>query len=130
MQIPPIGFGQRFSTCLQINATSKMKSAPTIIENESLRNEDSRAETQPPGLWRVVLLNDDFTTVDFVVDVLTQFYGKMHEDAEIIALEIHFTGQGEAGIYTREIAEHKGAQTLARARSEGHPLRVVIEMVD
>jgi ATP-dependent Clp protease adaptor protein ClpS len=101
-----------------------------IIENESLHNEGSLTKTQPPRPWRVVLLNDDFTTVDFVVDVLTQFYGKMHQEAEILALEIHFTGQGEAGIYTREIAEHKVAQTLARARAGGHPLRVVTEMVD
>lgn len=107
-----------------------MKPAPMLIENESLQNEDSLAKTQPPCLWRVVLLNDDFTTIDFVIEVLAQFYGKATEEAEIIALEIHFSGQGEAGIYTREIAEHKVAQTLARARAEGHPLRVVTEVVD
>lgn len=100
------------------------------LVKEDQHSEARIAETRPPRSWRVVILNDDFTTVDFVVDVLMELYGKSQEDAEFLALEVHFTGRGEAGIYSHEVAEYKAAQTVARARAAGHPLRAVTEVVD
>ncbi len=86
-----------------------------------------RTETQPPRLYRVLLLNDDYTPMEFVVMVLERYFRKSAADAELIMLAVHRKGQGVAGVYTREVAETKVAQVTEHARSEGHPLRVVAE---
>ena len=86
-----------------------------------------RTETKKPRLWRVLLLNDDYTPMDYVVQVLEQFFRKTEQEAELIMLAVHHKGQGVAGVYTRDVAETKVAQVTAHARREGHPLRVVAE---
>ncbi|GAA5501763.1 ATP-dependent Clp protease adapter protein ClpS [Deinococcus xinjiangensis] len=86
-----------------------------------------RTETQRPRLWRVLLLNDDYTPMDFVVMVLERYFRKSEQDAELIMLAVHHKGQGVAGVYTRDVAETKVAQVTAHAQQEGHPLRVVAE---
>ncbi|CAM3790839.1 ATP-dependent Clp protease adapter ClpS [Deinococcus frigens] len=86
-----------------------------------------RTTTQRPRLYRVLLLNDDYTPMDFVVMVLSQYFRKAEGEAETIMLAVHHKGQGVAGVYTRDVAETKVAQVTAHARQEGHPLRVVAE---
>ncbi|MFK7602128.1 ATP-dependent Clp protease adapter ClpS [Deinococcus sp. SM5_A1] len=86
-----------------------------------------RTTTERPRLYRVLLLNDDYTPMDFVVMVLSQYFRKTEQDAEMIMLAVHHKGQGVAGVYTRDVAETKVAQVTAHARQEGHPLRVVAE---
>lgn len=86
-----------------------------------------RTETKKPRLWRVLLLNDDYTPMDFVVMVLERYFRKTEQEAELIMLAVHHKGQGVAGVYTRDIAETKVAQVTAHARQEGHPLRVIAE---
>ena len=86
-----------------------------------------RTETKKPRLWRVLLLNDDYTPMEFVVAVLERFFRKTVQEAELIMLAVHHKGQGVAGVYTRDVAETKVAQVTAHARQEGHPLRVVAE---
>lgn len=86
-----------------------------------------RTETKQPRLWRVLLLNDDYTPMDFVVDVLERYFRKSEQEAELIMLAVHHKGQGVAGVYTRDIAETKVAQVTQHARQEGHPLRVIAE---
>ena len=86
-----------------------------------------RTETKKPRLWRVLLLNDDYTPMDFVVMVLERYFRKTEQEAELIMLAVHHKGQGVAGVYTRDIAETKVAQVTQHARQEGHPLRVVAE---
>ena len=86
-----------------------------------------RTETKQPRLWRVLLLNDDYTPMDYVVEVLERFFRKTEQEAELIMLAVHHKGQGVAGVYTRDVAETKVAQVTAHARREGHPLRVVAE---
>lgn len=86
-----------------------------------------RTETKKPRLWRVLLLNDDYTPMDFVVMVLERYFRKSEQEAELIMLAVHHKGQGVAGVYTRDIAETKVAQVTEHARQEGHPLRVVAE---
>ncbi len=86
-----------------------------------------RTETQQPRLWRVLLLNDDYTPMDFVVFVLERFFRKTEQEAELIMLAVHHKGQGVAGVYTRDIAETKVTQVTQASRAQGHPLRVVAE---
>lgn len=86
-----------------------------------------RTRTDRPRLWRVLLLNDDHTPMDFVVMVLERYFRKTEQDAQMIMLAVHHKGQGVAGVYSKDIAETKVAQVTAHARQEGHPLMVVAE---
>ena len=86
-----------------------------------------RTEITRPRLYRVLLLNDDYTPMDFVVMVLGQYFRKAEGEAQAIMLAVHRKGQGVAGVYTREVAETKVVQVTQHARTEGFPLRVVAE---
>jgi ATP-dependent Clp protease adaptor protein ClpS len=80
-----------------------------------------------PNLWRVVMLNDDKTTMDFVVGLLVLVFHKQPEEAVEIMLTIHATGSAVVGVYTHEIAEEKMNTCLHAAKAEGFPLQVIIE---
>jgi len=82
---------------------------------------------QPPKLWKVVLLNDDKTPMEFVIEVLTSIFKHAQDRAKDITLEIHNTGSAVAGIYTHEIAEQKGIDSTQAARQNGFPLVITIE---
>jgi len=82
---------------------------------------------QPPKLWKVVLLNDDKTPMEFVIEVLTGIFKHAQDRAKDITLEIHNTGSAVAGVYTHEIAEQKGIDSTQAARQNGFPLVVTIE---
>lgn len=84
-------------------------------------------KTKRPKFYRVVLLNDDYTTMDFVVAVLESVFSKTPAEAVQVMLQVHRAGSGVAGIYSKQIAEAKIAQVHKRARSEGFPLRCLIE---
>jgi ATP-dependent Clp protease adaptor protein ClpS len=86
-----------------------------------------RQEVTRPPLYRVVLLNDDYTPMDFVVYVLMRYFRLGGQDAERVMMAVHRQGRGVAGVYTREIAETKVAQVSALAREEGYPLQLVTE---
>lgn len=82
-----------------------------------------------PSLYQVVILNDDFTPMDIVVTILQGFFGMNRERATYVMLQVHYTGKGICGIYTREIAETKVAQVNAFARSQEVPLLCDMEAV-
>ncbi len=86
-----------------------------------------RSKTKPPKLYKVVLLNDDYTTMEFVVEVLQAIFGMNRERATQIMLKVHQEGSAVCGIYPKDIAETKVEQVLAFARQHGHPLRCVSE---
>ncbi|KEF35557.1 Clp protease ClpS [Deinococcus sp. RL] len=86
-----------------------------------------RTRVQRPRLYRVLLLNDDYTPMDFVVMVLERHFRKSEQEAQLIMLAVHHKGQGVAGVYTRDVAETKVAQVTAEARRHGYPLRLVAE---
>jgi ATP-dependent Clp protease adaptor protein ClpS len=89
--------------------------------------EDVRDELQQPPKYAVVLLNDDYTTMEFVVEVLQRFFKKTGEEAMQIMLRVHQEGRGVAGVYSHDIAETKVFQVHQLAKSRGYPLHCVIE---
>ncbi len=87
----------------------------------------TKTQTKRPNLYRVLLLNDDYTPMEFVVHVLERFFNKQREDATRIMLHVHQTGVGECGIFTYEVAETKVTQVMDFARKHQHPLQCVME---
>jgi ATP-dependent Clp protease adaptor protein ClpS len=84
-------------------------------------------KTKEPALFSVVLLNDDYTPMQFVVDVLETIFQKSPAEAHRIMMQVHLNGRGMAGIYPWEVAETKVDTLLSLAREAGHPLRATIE---
>jgi len=103
---------------------------PRKNENErdhGLMVETSRPEVAPPPLYQVLLLNDDYTPMDFVVTVLQQFFVMDLEKATQVMLHVHTRGRGVCGVYTREVAESKVAQVNEFSRMNQHPLLCTME---
>jgi ATP-dependent Clp protease adaptor protein ClpS len=86
-----------------------------------------RPQTKKPSLYRVLLLNDDYTPMEFVVFVLERFFNKNREEATRIMLHVHQHGVGLCGVFTYEVAETKVAQVLDLARRNEHPLQCTME---
>jgi ATP-dependent Clp protease adaptor protein ClpS len=84
-------------------------------------------ETKPPTLYKVVILNDDFTPREFVVHVLKRFFNKNETDATALMLQVHMKGAGVAGVFTYEIAETKAYQVNSYARANQYPLKTIVE---
>ncbi|MEO1745143.1 MAG: ATP-dependent Clp protease adapter ClpS [Pseudomonadota bacterium] len=84
-------------------------------------------KTKKPSLYRVLLLNDDYTPMEFVVHVLERFFQKNRDQATQIMLHVHNHGVGECGVYTYEVAETKVTQVMDFARQNQHPLQCVME---
>jgi len=84
-------------------------------------------DLEEPELYRVIMWNDDYTTMEFVVEVLQEIFHKNYEEAVAVMLDIHEKGKGVCGTYTYEIAETKVHQTIKRARAAEFPLRVTME---
>lgn len=89
--------------------------------------ERTRQETKKPELYRVLLLNDDYTTMDFVVDVLESVFQKPPAEAFRIMMAVHTQGKGLCGVYPHEVAETKVATVIERARANGFPLLAAME---
>ncbi|WP_298955519.1 ATP-dependent Clp protease adapter ClpS [uncultured Methylobacterium sp.] len=87
----------------------------------------TKPRTKRPNLYRVLLLNDDYTPMEFVVHVVERFFNKSREDATRIMLHVHQNGVGECGIFTYEVAETKVTQVMDFARKHQHPLQCVME---
>ncbi len=87
----------------------------------------TRTKTQRPSLYKVLLLNDDYTPMEFVVHVLERFFNKNREDATRIMLHVHHNGVGICGVFTYEVAETKVAQVIEFARQNQHPLQCTME---
>jgi ATP-dependent Clp protease adaptor protein ClpS len=87
----------------------------------------TRPQTKRPNMYRVLLLNDDYTPMEFVVHVLERFFNKDREAATRIMLHVHQNGIGECGIFTYEVAETKVTQVMDFARKHQHPLQCVME---
>jgi len=112
-------------------------SAPTMADDERRRRGDNapgtavitrtKPQVKRPSLYRVLLLNDDYTPMEFVVHVLEHFFSKNREEATEIMLHVHQHGVGECGVFTYEVAETKVTQVMDFARKHQHPLQCVME---
>lgn len=87
----------------------------------------TRTRTKKPSMYKVLMLNDDYTPMEFVVQVLEQFFNKAHEEAVKIMLHVHQRGVGVCGVYTYEVAETKVTQVIDYARKNQHPLQCTLE---
>jgi len=87
----------------------------------------TRTRTKKPSMYKVLMLNDDYTPMEFVVDVLQHIFQKNREEATKIMLHVHQKGVGICGVYTYEIAETKVTQTVDYARKNQHPLQCTLE---
>ena len=100
--------------------SSEEGAGSVVAEKESL-------QTEPPKLYRVVMLNDDYTPMEFVVYVLQELFRHDVETATQIMLKIHHEGRGVCGVYTKDVAATKVELVLAAARRAGHPLQCILE---
>jgi ATP-dependent Clp protease adaptor protein ClpS len=87
----------------------------------------TKTQTQRPSMYRVLLLNDDYTPMDFVIAVLCTYFHKNIDDAQRIMWQVHNNGVGECGVYTYEVADTKVTQVMDHARKHQHPLQCVME---
>ncbi|MDR2364218.1 MAG: ATP-dependent Clp protease adaptor ClpS [Spirochaetaceae bacterium] len=100
---------------------------PVFFENGTALHTRREEKLQEPEEFRVILLNDHYTTMDFVVDILILVFHKNENDANRIMLDIHRKGRGTAGVYLWDIAQTKMEQVHSLARENDFPLRCIIE---
>ncbi len=104
--------------------------SPAVEDGGSVVLERRSQRVEPPQMYQVVMLNDDYTPMEFVVVVLQEFFGKDRETATQIMLKIHLDGKGVCGVYSRDVAATKVEQVLDAAHKAGHPLQALSEPVE
>ena len=101
---------------------------PVIPYNEDTALLERQAEkVKVPAMYKVMLLNDDYTPMEFVVMVIQEYFNKDQETATRIMLQVHLAGKGVCGIFTRDVASTKVYQVIERSREAGHPLQCTME---
>ena len=90
-------------------------------------DEKIKVTVSEPKRWKVILLNDDSTPIEFVVSILIEIFKHNAESAREVTLQVHETGSGVAGTYSFEIAEAKAVEATSQARAEGYPLQIKLE---
>ena len=111
------------------NPTPKVQ-LPDRDDGNSVVLERRTQRTKPPQMFQVLMINDDFTPMEFVVMVLQEFFNKDRESATQIMLKIHLDGKGVCGVYSKDVAATKVDQVLEAARKSGHPLQCVAEPIE
>ena len=96
-------------------------------KDDVVRERRTRTKLERPPLFKVILLNDDYTPMEFVISILQAFFNKDPQEATQIMLQVHHNGVGECGVYTYEIAETKVSQVMDHARKNQHPLQCIME---
>ena len=103
---------------------------PSDNGGDSVVAERKEQKTKPPQMYQVVMLNDDYTPMEFVVVVIQEFFNKDRETATQIMLKIHLDGKGVCGVFSKDVAATKVDQVLDAAKQAGHPLQCVSEPVE
>jgi ATP-dependent Clp protease adaptor protein ClpS len=104
-----------------------MSSIKQTQGNDEGLAELTRQRVEPPPMYKVILHNDDYTPMDFVIDVLTRFFNLQYEKASEIMLKVHYEGKAICGVFTAEIAETKVQQVSSYAKEHEHPLLCTME---
>jgi ATP-dependent Clp protease adaptor protein ClpS len=97
------------------------------IDSLDIAVDEAQPKVKPPSLYRVLLLNDDFTPMEFVVEILESIFGMERTRATQVMLEVHTKGKGICGVFSYEIAETKVAQVMGMANQHQHPLLCTME---
>ena len=98
-----------------------------LVDNQVILDEETIEKYEKPPMYIVMLLNDDYTPMDFVIEVLCKFFGKNEEQATDIMLDIHYKGKARCGTYTAEVAETKVSQVSNFALEHQHPLKCMMQ---
>jgi len=98
-------------------------------DNQSLVFDETEQQIKEPSMYKVLIINDDFTPMDFVIDILVRFFRMNEERATQVMMHVHTRGKGLCGIYTHEIAETKMLGVNQYAKENNHPLLCVMESV-
>ncbi|MBX3587372.1 MAG: ATP-dependent Clp protease adapter ClpS [Ramlibacter sp.] len=117
---------------------TKTPSKPPAPHNKPARGDDGGSvvlerrtqKTKPPQMYQVLMLNDDYTPMEFVVVVIQEFFNKDRETATQIMLKIHLDGKAVCGVYSRDVAATKVDQVREAAKEAGHPLQCVSEPIE
>lgn len=122
---------------MKFMATQQPPSRPSLPDQTSHEDDGNSAvmerltqKVAPPPMYQVVMLNDDFTPMEFVIVVLQEFFSKDREQATQIMLKIHLDGRCVCGVYSRDVAATKVEQVLQAAQQAGHPLQAVSEPIE
>lgn len=100
---------------------------PQFQEHDATVMDRQAERVDPPKMYRVVLLNDDFTPMEFVVMIIQEYFHQDQESATRIMLQVHLEGKGVCGVYTKDVAATKVQQVVDRSREAGHPLQCMME---
>ncbi|MGR4000364.1 MAG: ATP-dependent Clp protease adapter ClpS [Alphaproteobacteria bacterium] len=119
------GIKRKIETNLDLNPRLSQKDA----RDEVIVQPRIHPELKEPPLYRIIILNDDFTPMEFVVRILQALLHKSSEEATEIMFQVHYNGSAECGTFTREIAETKAEQIITCARQNSYPLRCHIEQM-
>ena len=104
-----------------------MSKKKTHLERDEKTLTREKSKTRRPRMWKVVMHNDDYTTMEFVLEVLTTHFSKNSTEATHVMLQVHYKGSGIAGVYTRDLADSKIAAVLKEAKESGMPLKLTAE---
>ena len=132
------GWSLYFSLCGEGQGSNNLKMIGKGVKNSMANDDDnnngngqlildSRTKTKKPSMYKVIMLNDDYTPMEFVVHVLQKFFGRSSGEATQIMLNVHQRGVGVCGVYSFEIAESKAQKTIDYARKNDHPLQLQLE---
>ena len=111
----------------ETRAMTERKSTKPIADGHDLAVEEAAPKLKRPSLYRVILINDDFTPMEFVVEILESVFAMERNKATRVMLEVHTKGRGICGVFTYEIAETKVAQVMSIAQQQQHPLMCTME---
>lgn len=98
-----------------------------VLTEHELQHQSSEAEIEPPAMYKVILMNDDYTPMDFVVEILERYFYMNRERSTQVMFDVHTKGEATCGVFTYDIAETKVAQVIDYAQSNDHPLMCKME---
>uniref|UniRef100_UPI00384FB3AF ATP-dependent Clp protease adapter ClpS n=1 Tax=Methylobacillus gramineus TaxID=755169 RepID=UPI00384FB3AF len=109
------------------SAQNRLQDMASIKHQDNIVEKTGATKPKAPAMYKVILLNDDYTPMEFVVDVMQRFFQKNREQATHIMLQVHTEGAGVCGVYPHGIAETKVNQVVSYAREHQHPLQCTME---